>query len=255
MASNKERREERRQERLRLEADAAAAAQRKRRMQLGALAVFAALVVVGVLIVVSQSGSDEGGGDAESVSGSNDVTSELQGIPQSGTTLGDSSAKVNVTEYGDLQCPVCAAFSAEVLPQLLSEEIKPGNATLEFKNFNIIGPQSKDAAAASLAAAEQGRYFEFVETFYANQGRENSGYVTDEFLDAIAKAAGVADLDKFNTDRADPAIADRVAAVQDEANKLGLNATPSFVVSGPGGSKTLVAPSLDQLQQAIGEVG
>jgi len=255
MTSNKERREERRQERLRQEAEEAAAAQRKRRMQLGALAVFAALVVVGVLIVVSQSGSDESGGDAESVSGTNDVTSELQGIPQSGTTLGDASAKVTVTEYGDLQCPVCAAFSEEVLPQLLSEEIKPGNAQLEFKNFNIIGPQSKDAAAASLAAAEQGRYFEFVETFYANQGRENSGYVTDEFLDAIAKAAGVEDLDEFNTDRADPAIADRVAAVQDEANKLGLNATPSFVVSGPGGSKTLVAPSLDQLQQAIGEVG
>jgi len=255
MASKKERREERRQERLRLEAEEATAAQRKRRMQLGALAVFAALVVVGVLIVVSQSGSDESGGDAESVSGTNDVTSELEGIPQSGTTLGDASAKVTVTEYGDLQCPVCAAFSEEVLPQLLSEEIKPGNAQLEFKNFNIIGPQSKDAAAASLAAAEQGRYFEFVETFYANQGRENSGYVTDEFLDAIAQAAGVEDLDRFNTDRADPAIADRVAAVQDEANKLGLNATPSFVVSGPGGSKTLVAPSLDQLQQAIGEVG
>ena len=116
-------------------------------------------------------------------------------------------------------------------------------------------PQSNDAAAASLAAAEQERYFEFIETFYANQGRENSGYVTDEFLDAIAKAAGVTDLDKFNADRAGPAIADKVAAVQDEAAKLGLNATPSFVVSGPGGSKKLVAPSLDELRQAIGEVG
>ena len=208
-----------------------------------------------MLIVVSQSGSDEGGGDAGSVTGSNAVTAGLQGIPQSGTTLGDASAKVTVTEYGDLQCPVCAAFSEQVLPQLLSDEIKPGNAQLEFKNFNIIGPQSNDAAAASLAAAEQGRYFEFIETFYANQGRENSGYVTDDFLDAIAKAAGVADLDKFNADRAGPAIAEQIAAVQDEAAKLGLNATPSFVVSGPGGSKTLVAPSRDELSQAIGAVG
>ena len=255
MATKKELREQRRQERLRQEADQAAAAQRKRRLQLGAGAVFAALVVVGVLIVVSQSGSDESGGDAASVTGTGQVASELQGIPQSGITLGDPGAAVTVTEYGDLQCPVCAAFSEEVLPQLLSDEIKPGNAKLEFKNFNIIGPQSNDAAAASLAAAEQGRYFEFIETFYANQGRENSGYVTDEFLDAIATAAGVTDLDKFNADRADPAIADKIAAVQDEAAKLGLNATPSFVVSGPGGSKKLVAPSLDELRQAIGEVG
>jgi protein-disulfide isomerase len=224
MATKKERREERREERLRIEAEEAAAEQRKRRLQLGAGAVFVAL-------------------------------SELQGIPANGTTLGDPNAKVTVTEYGDLQCPVCAAFSAEVLPQLLSDEVEPGNAKLEFKNFNIIGPQSKDAAAASLAAAEQGRYWPFIETFYANQGRENSGYVTADFLDAVATAAGVENLDTFNADRADPAIADRVAAVQDEAAKLGLNATPSVVVSGPGGSKTLVAPSLDELHRAIGEVG
>ena len=217
MATKKELREERRQERLRIEAEEAASAQRKRRLQLGAGAVFPALVVVGVLIVVSHSGSDEGGGDAGSVAGAGQVSSELQGIPADGTTLGDPDAEVTVTEYGDLQCPVCAAFSAEVLPQLLSDEVKPGNAKLEFKNFNIIGPQSKDAAAASLAAAEQGRYLEFIETFYANQGRENSGYVTADFLDAVATAAGVKDLDTFNADRADPAIADRVAAVQDEA--------------------------------------
>jgi protein-disulfide isomerase len=255
MATKKELREERRQERLRAEADQAAAQQRKRRLQLGAGAVFLALVVVGVLIVVSQSGSDDGGGDAGQIAGADQVAAELQGLPQNGTTLGDPKAKVTVTEYGDLQCPVCAAFSADVLPQLLNDEVEPGNAKLEFKNFNIIGPQSKDAAAASLAAANQGAYFDFIELFYANQGAENSGYVTDDFLDAVAEGAGVSDLGRFNDDRVDPAIADQVAAVQDEAAQLGLNATPSFVVTGPGGSKTLVAPSLDQLRQAIGEVG
>ena len=229
--------------------------QRKRRLQLGAGAVFLALVVVGVLIAVSQSGSDDGGGESGSITGADEVSAELEGIPQDGTVLGDAGANVTVTEYGDLQCPVCAAFSADVLPRLVSEEIEPGNAKLEFKNFNIIGPQSTDAAEASLAAGEQGRYYDFIELFYANQGSENSGYVTDDFLDGIAEAAGVADLEQFNADRADAAIAERVAAVQDEAARLGLNATPTLVVSGPGGSKTLVAPSLEQLRQAIGEVG
>ena len=211
------------------------------------------MVVVGVLIVVSQSGSDTGGDTT--IDGADRINAELAGLPQDGITLGDPKASVTITEYGDLQCPVCAAFAAQVMPDLISNEVEPGNARIEFKNFNIIGPDSEDAAKAALAASKQGRYWQFIDLFYANQGAENSGYVTDAFLDAVAEGAGVADLDQFNADRDDPALAQQLAAVQDEAASLGLNATPSFVVDGPAGTKTLVAPTLDQLQQAIQGVG
>ncbi len=253
MATKKERREQAREERERAEAEAAEAARRKRLIQFGAVAFFAALVVVAVLIIVSQSGSDSGGDTA--LEGVERVDSSLSGVPQDGTMLGDPKAAVTITEYGDLQCPVCAAFSEQVVPDLISEEVKPGNAQLEFKNFNIIGPESEDAAKASLAAAEQGRYWQFIEVFYANQGAENSGYVTDDFLEAVAEAAGVGDIDQFNSDREDPALDEQLSAVQSEAADLGLNSTPSLVVDGPNGSKTLVSPTLDDLQQAIGEVG
>lgn len=246
MASKKELRAQRRQERVHQEAEQAAAAQRKRRLQLGAGAVFAALVVVGVLIVVSQSGSDESGGDAASVTGTGQVASELEGIPQSGITLGDPDAAVTVTEYGDLQCPVCAAFSEEVLPQLLSEEIKPGNAKLEFKNFNIIGPQSNDAAAASLAAAEQGRYFEFIETFYANQGRENSGYVTDEFLRQVAGEVPGLNVDKAFADQSSPAVVKQLTKADTAAKVAGVNSTPTFVLNGKSYSSDNVMQALSR---------
>ncbi len=253
MATNKQRREQAREERRRLEAEQADAERRKRLIQFGAAAFFLAVVVVGVLIVVSQSGSDSGGDTT--IEGADRIAAELDGLPQDGITLGDPKAGVTITEYGDLQCPVCAAFSDQVMPDLISDEIEPGNAKIEFKNFNIIGPESEDAAKAALAASEQGRYWQFIELFYANQGPENSGYVTDDFLDAVAEGAGVADLDQFNSDRDDPALDQQLAAVQDEAASLGLNATPSFVVDGPGGTKTLVAPTLAQLQQAIEAVG
>lgn len=253
MATNKQRREEAREERRRLEAEQADAERRKRLIQYGAAAFFTAVVVVGVLIVVSQSGSDTGGDTT--IEGADRINAELAGLPQDGITLGDPKASVTITEYGDLQCPVCAAFAAQVMPDLISNEVEPGNARIEFKNFNIIGPDSEDAAKAALAASKQGRYWQFIDLFYANQGAENSGYVTDAFLDAVAEGAGVADLDQFNADRDDPALAQQLAAVQDEAASLGLNATPSFVVDGPAGTKTLVAPTLDQLQQAIQGVG
>ena len=253
MATNKQRREEAREERRRLEAEQADAERRKRLIQYGAAAFFTAVVVVGVLIVVSQSGSDTGGDTT--IEGADRINAELVGLPQDGITLGDPKASVTITEYGDLQCPVCAAFAAQVMPDLISNEVEPGNARIEFKNFNIIGPDSEDAAKAALAASKQGRYWQFIDLFYANQGAENSGYVTDAFLEAVAEGAGVADLDQFNADRDDPALAQQLAAVQDEAASLGLNATPSFVVDGPAGTKTLVAPTLDQLQQAIQGVG
>ncbi len=254
MATKKELREQAREQRRQAEAKAAEDARRKRLVQFGAVAFFAALVVVGVLIVVSQSGSDSGG-DSGSIEGADRIAAELKGVPQDGTTLGDPGATVSITEYGDLQCPVCAAFSEQVVPSLIDHEIKSGDARMEFKNFTIIGPDSETAAKASLAAAEQGRYWQFIELFYANQGPENSGYVTDDFLTAVAEGAGVPEIDKFNADREDPALDQRVAAVQSEAADLGLNSTPSLVVEGPSGSKTLVSPTLAELQQAIEAVG
>ena len=88
--------------------------------------------------------------------------------------LGDPKAKVELIEYGDLQCPVCKAYSEEVLPQIIENQVKKGKAKLIFRNFTIIGPQSAPAGAAALAAGAQGRGWNYLELFYRNQGKENS---------------------------------------------------------------------------------
>ena len=106
-----------------------------------------------------------------------------------------------LVEFGDLQCPVCKGYSEEVLPQVIETQVRSGEAKLEFRNYTIIGPESMPAGAAAIAAGKQGRGWKFVELFYRNQGVEDSGYVTDEFLTAIAKGAGVPDIAKWNADR------------------------------------------------------
>lgn len=253
MSGKQQRRERAREERLRQEADVAAAQRRRRTLQYGAAAVFVAVLAVVALIVISQSGSDDSGGDS-TIEHADKVNGMLEGVPQDQTTLGDASAKVMVTEYGDLQCPVCKEFSEQVIPTLISDQVEPGDIQLTFRTFDIIGPQSEDASEAALAAAKQGRYWNFVELFYANQGTENSGYVTDDFLRSIAEGAGVPDLDQWESDRHSDEVVSQLQSVQNDAASLGLHATPSVVVEGPGGSKTLVAPTLEQVQQTIGEV-
>src|SRR6266536_232715 len=103
--------------------------QRKRRVQYLSLAAFAGVAVIVALIVISQSGGSDNSETpttAADVSGVAQVNAELNGLSQSGQTLGDASAPVTVTEFGDPQCPVCKAFSQQVAPDLITSEVKTG---------------------------------------------------------------------------------------------------------------------------------
>jgi protein-disulfide isomerase len=80
------------------------------RMLLALLAA-AAIVVAALLVVLSQLGGG-GGGSTSRV----DVGKLYSGIPQDGTTLGESSAPVTIYLYEDFQCPICGQFSQETSP-------------------------------------------------------------------------------------------------------------------------------------------
>lgn len=225
---------------------------RQRLVKLASAAAFLALAAVAVLIVVSQ--SQTSGGDAGNIVDAKLVDEQLAGIPQKGMTLGEPGAKVTLVEFGDLQCSVCKGYSEEILPEVIENQVRSGEAKLDFRNYTIIGPQSTPAGAAAIAAGEQGRGWSFVELFYRNQGAEDSGYVTDAFLTAIAKAAGVADIARWNRDRKSERVLDQVAATTAEAQRLGFTGTPSFAVQGPGtsGLEALGTPgSAGSLESAV----
>ncbi len=250
--SNKREREKRREERLQEETQVDAGDRRTRLLQLGAGAVFLVVVAVVVLIVVNSGG--DGGGDAQNLKEVAVVENEIGGIAQKGMVLGDPKAKVELIEYGDLQCPVCKAYSEDFLPQIIEGQVKDGKAKLSFRNFAFLGPQSAPAGAAALAAGAQGRGWSFLGIFYRNQGIENSGYADDEFLTAVAKAAGVKDIAKWNQERKGAKFTDEVVATTEEAQKLGFTGTPSFAIKGSKGLELLGSPSSpEEVEQAIEE--
>lgn len=222
---------------------------RQRLLQLAAGAAFLAAAVVLVLIVVNSSGN---GGDAKNIEGKAEVNRLLAGIPRQKMVLGDPRAPVTLIEFGDLQCPVCAGFAKEVLPPIIENQVKNGEAKLEFRNLTIIGDESTPAGAAALAAGEQGRGWNYLELFYRNQGEERSGYVTGEFMEAVAKAAGVKSLSKWNQDR--QMLTGEVEKTTAEAEGLGYHGTPSFAIERPDakGLELLGTPaSTAALQEAI----
>ena len=241
--SNKREREKRREERVRAEQKAGGSGeQRTRLLQIAAGAVFLAVVVV-VVLIVANSGGEDSGGDAGNLEGTSEVQQLFAGIPQEGLVLGEPDAKVELVEYGDLQCPVCKAFAEEILPPVIEKQVRAGDVKVAFRNFTIIGPQSDDAGAAAVAAGNQGKGWQFLDLFYHNQGPENAGYADDAFLTAIAEAVGVPDIDRWNQERKSEKVEIEVEESDEEAERLGLTGTPSLSINGPGTNGTELSNS------------
>lgn len=241
MATRKEEREARREARRQAEAAAQARQRRQRQIAIISGAGLLAIIAVVAAIVISQSGGSSGG--STDLTGTAAVKAELRGIPQSGPVLGEPGAKVTLIEYGDLQCSTCKLYSDQVMPSIISGQVRNGAAKLEFRAWPIIGPQSIPAAEAAYAAGEQDRFWNYITLFYRNQGAENSGYVTDDFTTAVAKGAGVPDLSKWRSDRSNPRWRQLMKADASQAQGFGFNGTPSFAVEANGKTKPIAPGS------------
>jgi len=238
--TKRELREQRRAERQAAErAIASRARQRRRLYQLGATLGVAA-VVVAVAIAVSSGGGNGAGTDRSP----SQAAALFAGVPEHNGVLGDRNAPVTVTEFVDLQCPICAEASRTLLPSLVRDYVKTGKVKLQARTLQFIGADSVRAARVAAAAERQGRLWPFLEAFYAAQKTENSGYVTDAFLRSVASAAGVnagAALAYAGTSAAQHPLAQANA----QASRLGVTGTPTFAVAhGKGAPKVVSAQDL-----------
>jgi protein-disulfide isomerase len=197
-------------------------------------ALAAAAVLTAAAIAVSASG-----GAAPAKTPVAPVSTLFRGIPEHDGVLGDPKAPVTLTEYVDLQCPICATASEQTLPWLVENAVRTGKAKLELRTLHFIGPDSERAARVAAGAEAQGRLWPFVEAFYAAQGQENSGYVTDGFLRSVAKVAGV-DADKaLAAADGEPALR-RLERANADATRLGVNSTPTFTVARGDGQPKVI---------------
>jgi protein-disulfide isomerase len=247
--TRQQRREAARAARVETERAQAAASQRRRRLlTLGGVLATAAIVVV-VAIVVSSGGGNKASDRATAatkasgaIPGQKESSEMLAGIPQKGIYLGNPNAPVRLVEFADLQCPICREYSLQSLPVLIQDYVRTGKVRMEFRNLSFLGPDSVKAGRAAAAAAQQNKLWNFAHILYFNQGEENSGYVTPQFIDRINKAAGVdsAEADAFAKSAASQ---EPLGAANTMANQYGVNATPTILVGKRGG--TLKAVNAD----------
>lgn len=215
----------------------------KGNVRLLAILSVTAIAVAGLLVVLSLLG---GGGGQEM----------LGDIPQDGTTLGREDAPVTIQLYEDFQCPACGQFARETLPEVVERHVEPGNVKLVSETLAFLGPDSVSTARAALAAGEQDRYWHYAVLLFDNQGAENSGYATEEFLTNLAEETEGLNVARWRQARSTLSVEEELRAVKGRANEDGIDSTPSLVVSGPGGERILRgAVPIEEVDRVIEEVG
>lgn len=233
--SKRERREAARSARLERERAAAASDARRRRLfQLGGLLAVAVAVIV-VAIVISSSGGKKNASNGGSLTGAAATHALIDGIPQSGITLGNANAPVTVVEFADPQCPFCKQFTDGQLPQIIRQYVRTGKAKLQLRLLDFIGADSVKAARVLSAAGQQNKQWQALDLLYRNQGQENSGYMTDSFLRQVLSGAG-ANADTALNAAASSAVSSELGTAQTMASRYAVNQTPTILVGHSGGA-------------------
>lgn len=143
--------------------------------------------------------------------------------------LGKKDAPVNIMVFSNFQCPYCARADKALRELLKDDELKE-KVNLVFKHFPFERhPEARPAAKVTLAAGEQGKFWEMSEKIFANQGEMN-----EKNYQKWAKEIGV-DVAKLNKDLKDKDKAynemiDRDIKLGAESAKL--EGTPWILVGG-----------------------
>jgi protein-disulfide isomerase len=239
--TRKQRREQARTERKAAEQAAVSdAAKRRRLAQLGG-AVAVVVVAVVVILIVTSGGSSSSKPVKEGSHKETEqvalVNSTLAGTTQSANVLGNPNAPVTMQYYGDLECPICKDFTLGALPAIIQKWVKSGKLKIEYRSLETATrePETfRTQQIAALAAGKQNKAWNFIETFYHEQGEEDSGYVNEAYLQSLARQVPGLNLTKWQTDRGDQKLQAQLAVDTQEANQNGFTGTPSFLIGKSG---------------------
>lgn len=158
--------------------------------------------------------------------------------------VGPANAKVTIVEFFDYNCSACKS-STNWLADAMEEH--PNDVRVIFKEAPILDGRtrtSRNAAAAALASAKQGKYFEMHMALMTNRKS-----LTQERIEEIAKENGV-DVARMNKDMEDPAIKSQIDDTMTLIGKIRpFSGTPFFLFEDefvPGASITRLEQALDK---------
>ncbi len=165
---------------------------------------------------------------------------KVQNIPIGNSPVkGDKNAPVIITEFSDFQCPYCAQLQSTIKEVLTAY---PKEVKLVFKQYPLsFHPHARNATKASLAAFEQGKFWEMHDLIFANFTKLGE----DKFKE-FATQLGL-NMEKFNADYSSSKYDVQIQQDITLGNNVGVTGTPTLFING----KRQQGRSLDEFKTAI----
>ncbi len=137
---------------------------------------------------------------------------------------GPDNAPVTIYQFSEFECPFCSRVEPTIAE---IEKIYGDKVRIVFKNFPLpFHKNAQLASEASLAAGEQGKYWEMHDILFKNQK-----HLTRPDLEVYAKDLGL-DMAKFAEALDNHKFATQVELEHQEGQNAGITGTPSFVING-----------------------
>jgi protein-disulfide isomerase len=174
---------------------------------------------------------------------------------ENGKTIGDPNAKLKIEVFEDFQCPACKQFTDSVEKQLIqSTYISSGQVYYQFLQWPFIDSgsitkESHQAANASMCALEQGRFWDYHDILFTNQGAENSGAFTDKRLQAFAESLGL-NMSNFNKCFNANTYSAEIESEYQKGVTAKVDSTPTVFLNGQEITPGFI-PTYDQIKAAI----
>jgi len=138
---------------------------------------------------------------------------------------GNSDAPITIVEFGDFQCPFCREVQSTLKAVMDKYQ---GRVRLGFRDFPLrqIHPQAQSAAEAGRCAAEQGKFWEYHDLLYANQGKLDQNGLKEQ-----ARTAAL-DVERFDACLAGGRFKPQIESDLQSGTGAGITGTPGFFING-----------------------
>ena len=139
--------------------------------------------------------------------------------------IGPANARITLVEFSDFQCPYCSLAVAQINATL---KAYPNDVRLIFKQYPLLElhPAAAIAAAAALAAHQQGKFWPMHDVMFANRAR-----LSRQSILTWARDLGL-DLLRFNRDLDSDAVRKAVLRDMADGDKAGVEGTPTVFLNG-----------------------
>ncbi|HEY0097270.1 MAG TPA: thioredoxin domain-containing protein [Archangium sp.] len=149
---------------------------------------------------------------------------ERKEVAATGPSKGPDNAPITIVEFSDFQCPFCSR-AMKAVDEVMAAY--PNQIRLVFRHYPLdFHKQAPKAAEASLCANDQGKFWEYHDTLFANQQALEVAQLKEH-----AKKVGL-DSARFDKCLDSGEKAGTVAADMADGQKVGVNGTPAFFING-----------------------